>query len=203
MIVLKEGKIRFKTVFLSDKIPFDTKIDELKKWSKIFQKQGLTPEFEGNYTGNLSFRLKTGFVITASGLKNKENLVDDCFVYIKNYDANSNTFFLEGKLNPSSESVMHYLIYKNCNEINAIFHGHNESILINSKKLELPMTEKKYPPGTINLAKEVLKISEESKLIILKNHGFVSLGATMEEAGELALATLNRSKIKNLEKNSK
>ena len=200
---MKEGKIKFNTLFLSDKIPFDTKIDELKKWSEIFQKQGLTPEFEGNYTGNLSFRLKTGFVITASGLKNKENLVDDCFVYITNYDEKSNTFFLEGKLDPSSESVMHYLIYKNCKKINAVFHGHNDSILINAKKLELPITEKEYAPGTINLAKEVLKILERDKLIILKNHGFVSLGTTMKEAGELALTTLNRSLMANLEKYSK
>jgi hypothetical protein len=37
----------------------------------------------------------------------------------------------------------------------------------------------------------------------LKNHGFVSLGETMKEAGELAIVTLNRSKIKNFLKNSK
>jgi hypothetical protein len=29
---------------------------------------------------------------------------------------------------------------------------------------------------------------------VLKNHGFVSLGRTMKDAGELALATLKRSK---------
>ena len=200
---MKEGKIRFKTVFLSDRIHFNAKINELKKWTKIFQKQGLTPEINGNYTGNLSFRFKKGFVITASGLKNKENLIDDSFVYIKNYDEKSNTFFLEGKMNPSSESVMHYLIYKNCNEINAIFHGHHDSILIRAEKLELPVTEKEYLPGTLNLAKEVVKILNKSKLIVLKNHGFVCLGSTMEEAGELALATLNRSKMENLEKYSK
>ena len=200
---MKEGKIRFKTVFLSDKIPSNAKIDELKKWSKIFQKQGLTPEIKGNYTGNLSFRFKKGFVITASGLKDKENLMDDCFVYIKNYDEKSNTFFLEGKMIPSSESVMHYLIYKNCTEINAIFHGHNDSILFNAEKLELPVTGKEYSPGTQSLAKEVVKILEKSKLIVLKNHGFVCLGATIEEAGELALVTLNRSKMENLEKYSK
>lgn len=200
---MKEGKIRFKTVFLSDKIPSNSKIDKLKKWTKIFQKQGLTPEINGNYTGNLSFRFKKGFVITASGLRDKENLMDDCFVYIKNYDEKSNTFFLEGKMIPSSESVMHYLIYKNCNEINAIFHGHNDSILISAEKLELPVTKKEYSAGTLNLAKEVVKILKKSKLIVLKNHGFVCLGATMEEAGKLALVTLNRSKMENLEKYSK
>jgi ribulose-5-phosphate 4-epimerase/fuculose-1-phosphate aldolase len=193
---MNEGKIRFNTVFLSDQISFNPKIDELKKWSKIFQKQGLTPEIHGNYTGNLSFRLKKGFVITASGLKDKENLMDDCFVYIKKYDEKSNTFFLEGKMIPSSESVMHYLIYKTCNGINSIFHGHNESILINAEKLGLPITERESAPGTLNLAKEVVKILEKSKLIVLKNHGFLSLGATMKEAGELALLTLNSSKLK-------
>jgi ribulose-5-phosphate 4-epimerase/fuculose-1-phosphate aldolase len=200
---MKEGKIRFNTVFISDKIPFDSKVKELKKWSEIFQKEGLTPKIQKNYTGNLSFRHKTGFMITASGLKNKENLTDDCFVYVKNYDKKSNTFYLEGKINPSSESIMHYLIYKIYNEINAVFHGHNDSILNNASKLDLPITEKEYAPGTMNLAKEVVKVIENQKLIILKNHGFVSLGETMKEAGELTLATLNRCKIENLEKFSK
>ena len=66
---IKEGKIRFNTVFLSDKIPHETKIAELKEWSEIFQQSGLTPEIQGNYTGNLSFRSKKGFVVTASGPK--------------------------------------------------------------------------------------------------------------------------------------
>jgi len=48
--------------------------------------------------------------------------------------------------------------------------------------------------GTIELAKEVLKVLGNNKLIVLKNHGFVSLGATMKEAGELASVTLKRSK---------
>ena len=49
----------------------------------------------------------------------------------------------------------------------------------------------------------MVKILNKSKLIVLKNHGFVCLGATMEEAGKLALVTLNRSKMENLEKYSK
>ncbi len=190
---MKEGKIRFNTIFISDKIPVDSKINELKKWSEIFQKQGLTPEIQKNYTGNLSFRYKTGFIITASGLKNKENLTADCFVYVKNYDEKSNTFFLEGKINPSSETILHYLIYRSFNEINAVFHGHNDFILNNASKLDLPITEKEYSSGTMNLAREAVKVIKNQKLIILKNHGFVSLGKTMKEAGELALATLNHS----------
>ena len=190
---MKEGKIRFNIIFVSAEVPSDAKIDELKEWSEKFQKNGLTPEFEGNYTGNLSFRCREGLVITASGLKSKENLSNDCFVYVKNYDEQSNTVYIEGGRQPSSEAVMHYLIYKTRKEVNAVFHGHNEAIVMNAEKLGFPVTEREYEPGTIELAKEVLKVLGAKNLIVLRNHGFVSLGRTMKEAGELALATLKRS----------
>jgi L-fuculose-phosphate aldolase len=191
---MKEGKIRFNTVFVSDRIPRDAKIVELKKWSETFQKSGLTPEVQGNFTGNLSFRSKEGFVITASGLKDKQDLADVCFVYVKAYDEGGNTFFVEGQTTPSSESIMHHLIYEKCGDVNAVFHGHNDLIVAYAKELGLPVTEKEYESGTIELAKEVLKVLGDRKLIVLRNHGFVSLGNTMKEAGERALATLNEAK---------
>ena len=191
---MKEGKIRFNIIFVSDEVPSDARIDELKEWSERFQRNGLTPEIEGNYTGNLSFRSEAGFVITASGLKSKENLGNDCFVYVKNYDEQNNTVHVKGRRQPSSEAVMHFLIYKTRKEVNAIFHGHNDAIIMNAEKLGFPVTEKEHEPGTIELAKEALKVLGNNKLIVLKNHGFVYLGRTMKEAGELALATLKRSK---------
>jgi len=191
---MKEGKIRFNITFVSDEIPIDPRIDELKEWCERFQKGGLTPEFEGNYTGNLSFRSKEGFVITASGLKNKQNLSNDCFVYVKSYDEQSNTVYIEGRRQPSSEAVMHYLIYKTRREVNAVFHGHNKAIVLNAEKLEFPVTEREHEPGTTALAKEALKALDNKNLVVLKNHGFVSVGNTMKEAGELAFATLKRSK---------
>jgi ribulose-5-phosphate 4-epimerase/fuculose-1-phosphate aldolase len=191
---MKEGKIRFKTSFVSDQIPSDARIEELKEWCRIFQRNGLTPEFEGNYTGNLSFRCRGGLVITASGLKSKQNLSNDCFVYVKDYDEPTDTVYVEGSMQPSSEAVMHYLIYETRREVNAVFHGHNDAIIMNAEKLGFPVTEREHDPGTIALAKEALKVLGAKKLIVLRNHGFVSLGRTMKEAGELALATLKRSK---------
>lgn len=179
---------------MSNEIPSDAKIEELKEWCERFQKHGLTPEIEGKYTGNLSFRLEEGFVITASALKNKENLGNDCFVRVKSYDSQSNTVYVEGKRQPSSEAVLHFLIYKTREEVNAIFHGHNDAIIANAEKLKLTVTEKEYDPGTIELAKEVLWALGDNTLIVIKNHGFISLGKTMKEAGKQALATLKRSK---------
>ena len=87
---MPEGRIRFDSVFVCDKTPNNKKIGELAGWSEKFQKLGLTPDFEGKCTGNLSFRLNDGFVVTASGLETKENLCSDCFVYVKNFDEQTN-----------------------------------------------------------------------------------------------------------------
>lgn len=192
---MKEGKIKFNTVFASDRIPCNTRIKELKVWCERFQKYGLTPMVEGNYTGNLSFRSAEGFIITASGLESKKNLTDDCFVYIQAYDDHTNTFFVEGKKKPSSESIMHHLVYINHKEVKAIFHGHNNLIVRYAENLKLPVTQKEFESGTIELAKEVIKVLEDNKLIVLRNHGFISLGKTMKKAGEMALTTLKDAKI--------
>jgi ribulose-5-phosphate 4-epimerase/fuculose-1-phosphate aldolase len=198
---MKEGKIRFNIIFVSDEIPSDTKIEKLKEWCERFQKNGLTPEIEGNYTGNLSFRLKEGFIITASGLKSKESLGNACFVRVKSYDEVGNTIYVEGNKQPSSEAVMHFLIYQTRMEINAIFHGHNDTIVANAEKLKLPVTVKEYEPGSLELAKEVLRTLEDNNLIVIKNHGFISLGKTMKEAGKQALTTLRQSKDPIFRKN--
>ena len=198
---MKEGKIRFNITFVSDEIPSDAEIEELREWCERFQKNGLTPEIKGNYTGNLSFRSEEGFIITASGLKSKENLSNDCFVYVKSYIEQSNTVYVEGKRHPSSEAVMHFLLYRACEEMNAIFHGHNDAIIKNAEKLGLSITEKEHEPGSLELANEVLRALGDKNLIVIKNHGFISLGRTMKEAGKQALATLRRSKDPAFRKN--
>jgi ribulose-5-phosphate 4-epimerase/fuculose-1-phosphate aldolase len=195
---MKEGKVRFNTTFVSNEIPSEKRIEELKWWCKSFQKNDLTPELEGNYTGNLSFKNETGFIITASGLKNKENLGNECFVRVKNYGKQSNTVYVEGRRHPSSEAVMHFLIYQTRPKVNAVFHGHSDAIIKNTEKLKLPVTEIEHEPGSIELAEEVLRALEDNNLIVIKNHGFISLGKTMKEAGEQALETLRRSKDINL-----
>lgn len=179
--------IKFKTIFNKTQTPVDTRIKELKKWCEIFHEKNLAPPYPGGSYGNLSFRTennKNEFIITGTCIGFKNNLSDDCFVKIISCDIINNVIYAEGTRNPSSESMLHYAIYKKRPDVNAIFHGHSNEILQSAKTLGIPETAKEESYGTIELVNSVLSILKEHNFLCMKNHGFISLGKSMNEAGE-------------------
>jgi len=187
--ILFSGSVNLKEVtkskinFVSEDIPDEKEIEDLKKWCNEFIKNRLiNPE---NNSLGLSVRLEDEFIIT--GNKLKENLSNDCFVRVANYDVYKNSLYIEGVLEPSPEALMHYLIYNTRFEVNAIFCGKDDSILKHAKELKLVETKEEIPPGSMELANEVLDVLGENNFIVIKNYGFLSLGRNMKEAGELAI----------------
>ncbi len=182
--------IKFKTKIINKKIPKHSGMEELKYWCREFHKFHLAPPYPGGSYGNLSFRVKKGedsFIITGSKIGLKEKLTDACFVNVSSCNLKNETICISGVKEPSSESRIHFAIYHQRKDINAIFHGHCEKILSNARKLKIPETKKEELYGTTELVQRVLKILNNESFLIMKNHGFISLGKTMEEAGKLAL----------------
>ena len=184
--------VKFKVEFVSRDVPDDDRISRLSDWCVRFNQRGLTPKSQetGCSLGNLSFRLDAGspaFVITASMLKSKEKPVPGGFVKVVESDSEQKIVFAEGTRDPSSESMMHYEIYKRREDVGAIFHGHDGEITAHASLLGLPETEKEEPPGTLELLGEVMKVLHNENFLVMKNHGFLSLGKTLDEAGDLAL----------------
>ena len=179
--------VKFKTILNDAESPVDSRIDELRNWCRIFHEKNLAPPYNGGSYGNLSFRLKTGenkFIITGTCIGLKDTLTNDCFVKVTNCDIPNKLVYAEGKRHPSSESMLHFSIYNQRPEVNAIFHGHCKEILQSAKMLGIPETEKEESYGTIELVNSVLKITNKNNFICILNHGFVSLANSMNEAGE-------------------
>ena len=173
---------KFKTRFLSGRVPNDPKIEKLKYWCKEFGKKGLTPSYGSGSFGNMSFRVRGNkFIITASGIKDPSSR--ESFVTVSSVALNKKMVYAHGKRPPSSESMLHYVIYRKRKDVNAIFHGHYGKILRYSRELSLPSTLKNEPYGTIELAKRVLDILDDHDFLIMKDHGFISLGKDMDKAG--------------------
>jgi len=177
--------VRFDTVFLSKSPTEDEKTNQLIYWCKRFDELGLVPKT----AGNLSFRTQKGFIITAMGFAvrdaGKDNLIEVLKVEIKEGQI---LVHIKGKVIPSKESVLHAGVYELRPEINAIFHVHDQLVLESANELKLPHTEVEQPGGSYELAKEVYKLLgqiKDIKYIVLKNHGVISIGESMEEAGRL------------------
>ena len=190
MIEEKNVLPKFKTIFLSNTPPKDKGIAELIKWCAVFHEKELAPCYGKGTFGNLSYRIKPGspqFIITASGLTSKDILKNADFVHVESADAGTYTVHATGIRAPSSESILHHVIYRARPEINAVFHGHCGKIMDNAAGLAIPCTSKEEPYGTKALIEEVLAIIKDNDFVVMKNHGFISLGKNMEEAGKRAL----------------
>lgn len=183
---------KFKTILEKKNIPYNKKIEELIFWCKKFDEVVLAPHHKKGSYGNLSFKNDNGFIITGSG-KDMSKININEFVKVKKCDLKNKKVYARGLIEPSSESFLHWLIYQKRKDVKAIFHGHNQKILEKADELNLIKTEKEKPYGTIELVKEVLKVLNKNNYIIMKNHGFISLGSSMKEAGKIAIKIYKRA----------
>ena len=142
--------------------------------------------------GNISLRTDdNNIVITPSGTNYMKSTVDD--MVITGISGN----ILEGKLKPSSERLMHYEIYKNRKDVNAIVHTHSiySSVLSVIDENIPAITEdiamllgnnirvSEYAiTGSIELAKNVVSGLGNNNATVMKNHGAVSVGNDMERS---------------------
>ncbi|MCK4358517.1 MAG: class II aldolase/adducin family protein [Candidatus Cloacimonetes bacterium] len=185
--------IKFQTLFLEKDIPQFSQINELKKWGKKFSEMGFIPHYKNekesdrlSSAGNLSFRNNNGFIITAS-YSDLANLRDEDFVEVKNVELNRKKIWVNGRKDPSSESMLHYTIYQKRSDINAIFHGHCKELLENFIELGLKSTVYSAPYGSLKLVNSVIEVLGNENFLIMKDHGFLSLGESPEEAGSIIL----------------
>jgi S-methyl-5-thioribose-1-phosphate isomerase len=187
--------VKFKTVFENKLALSDTRIEDLKYWCRIFHKKNLAPPYPGGSFGNLSFRIRNGennFIITGSRIGLKNSLTNDSFVEVVNCDFENKIIYANGTREPSSESMLHFAIYKARPEINAIFHGHCAELLENAGKLKIPTTFREESYGTMELVNSVLEIIDKNDMVMMKNHGFIALGKTVKETGEITLKYLEK-----------
>ena len=138
MELMERERIKFEIRALKEEAPKDPRIRELRYWCKKFHRCGFTlPSKSGSY-GNFSFILSRGenqFIITASGVSSKGRLPNQCFVKVFSCDLRRGIVYISSKRAPSSESRLHFIIYRKRKDVNAIFHGHSSLILKQASKL--------------------------------------------------------------------
>jgi L-ribulose-5-phosphate 4-epimerase len=178
---------KFRTIFARRAVSGDERLGELLTWCRRWASLGLV----GDTVGNLSFRTVDGFLINRTagdlgGITRQE------FVEVVHADFDRAELTVVGLYEPSSESLMHAGLYAARPGINAVFHGHSDRLLTEAERLGLSITAQEQPYGTPALVGQILNTLNGHQLVVMRNHGFVSFGRTMKEAGLEAEGILRR-----------
>lgn len=131
--------------------------------------------------GNISFRKGKRFQITKSGAVLNE-------IQSKDFVAP------DPKNHPSSETKLHAFIYEQRPEIQWVIHLHDPVVLKTGEVLHLPITQEEKPFGTQALVDEVGKILGKHLYILMKNHGIIALGSSLDETLDLIIKVHNACK---------
>jgi len=140
--------------------------------------------------GNVSTRFGEGFFISAAGC-NLGCVEENELIFVERCDVEAECVLYDGPMEPSSESVMHWLIYGNRPEAQAIIHAHDDF----ATRPELLAgvvgeSEREEPYGTIELARMAIETFQRAeRIIVLKNHGYVAMGPDLERTCDLVVET--------------
>lgn len=187
--VEKYSGVKFLCKKISEKFPHDSRAENLNYWAWILSQTGLTPVHSQGAYGNMSFRrLEDSFVITRTGMLPESRYRPENFVLVESFDKERNECCFHGCYPPSSECFLHHAIYDSFESAGAVLHGHSSLMNMRAAELGIPVTAAFYDYGTRELAESALEIlSMDDTIIILKDHGFVAVGETVEDAGRLVV----------------
>lgn len=150
--------VKFETILEEGKIGDVSEFLELDKMLGRY----LNPK---ENEGNMSLRIGTGFLIKKTG-KRMTSLAENDVVFVKRIEGRR-VYAVGGT--PSSESIMHYEIYKKRKDAGIVLHFHDDSLL---GKLEWK-TVGPFSYGSRKLAEAVAGASEITDKIKIERHGFV------------------------------
>lgn len=161
-------------------------IEELTKYAHKLVDQGLVV----GAGGNLSMRDGDDMYISPSGFDLKEI---EPHQWVK---VNIATGEVAGDLRPSSEVLMHLECFRKSEDIQAVLHAHpTYSVGVSSAGKDIPALFPDFPamvksvgyidyviPTTNVLAEKVAELVGKHEVMIMRNHGVLTLGKTMKEA---------------------
>ena len=181
--------IKFKCLQCGTTYPYDLRLAQLNAWTFILAELGLTPVHPGGAYGNQSYRLNdVSLIITASGMTPEKELAPENYVLIEGLDEQG-CLHTRGVRKPSSESLLHFSIYREFPEAGAIMHGHSRLLEQYATDLAIPVTTTFQPYGTSALAESTVDLlrREKTDFILLKDHGFVATGKNIDATGQVVL----------------
>jgi ribulose-5-phosphate 4-epimerase/fuculose-1-phosphate aldolase len=176
----------FEVQVLGHEVPHDAGLPKLVAEAQRFSARGFTPSYGPGDHGNMSCRTPRGLLITARETS-KAQLRPEDFVEVVGCDERGLKPLVRcyGTRLPSTDTWLHWRVYATRPDASAILHGHDLVALRQARPLRLPMTSISAAQPSAALVEEVTQLMAEHAYVLLRDHGFVALGPSIEEAAAL------------------
>jgi len=183
MIGGKFPNIQFQTFYVSKEETNCPLITEFIRISKKLKDLGLLE----NATATISFSYGKRMLINGN-VKDFGNVKREELLEIADYDPIKKILLILGPIEPRVETPVHWMVHHARDDVNAAIQINGKNIVEKFGK-KMPETEKDYPAGTLDQAKEILKSLRNSKRVTIKNQGVLFVGSSCKEIEDLALKT--------------
>ena len=176
----------YEPVIVERVVPKDARIAQLIWWAARFAELGFTPSYGRGDHGNLSCRTPTGLVMTARETE-KATLRPDQFVEVirVEWTARPVKLHCRGTRLPSTDALMHLEVYRLRPDMQTAFHGHDQQALAKAAALRIPVTAHSAATQTLDVVVDVKRLVGSTDYLLLRDHGFLALGTSPDDAGEL------------------
>ena len=179
--------LSFQTFFVSREQSNCPLVSDIIRIGKKFEEHGLLK----NNSGVISLGYGKRIIVNENNM-DLGNLKRENILEIVDYDPVKKIVLAIGQKEPCIETSVHWLIHHARDDVNAVIQLNGEKLIERFSK-NLPTTEKEYPSGSLELAKEILKTLRTSKSIVIKNKGVLFVGASLKEVEDLVLKTYEES----------
>ena len=175
----------FEAVCERQDVPRDDRVPLLIWWAARFSELGFTPTYGPGDHGNLSCRTPRGCVITARATT-KASLQPEHLVEVVGMHQGEGLpqIRYRGLRVPSTDTLLHLRVYAIRPDVQAILHGHDVQTLARAAVLKLPVTRRSAVAPSPELIDEVCQMVRTHEYLLLRDHGFLAMGRSLDEAGE-------------------
>ncbi len=146
-------------------------VEILKVSKKLKEKSVLTKDSDAIFSIGFGKRM-----IINGKVKDILNIKREDLLEVVDYDAIRNNLLLIGSTIPKIETSLHWMIHHARDDVNFIVQINKAVIATIIKKKNITEVTDKYPIGSLNNIKEVLKALRNYKKIIIKNYGLLIVG---------------------------
>lgn len=170
----KNIDLRFQTFYVSKEETNCPLSIEIIKLGKKLKENGILTE-----DGRAVFSIKFGKrIIINSKIEDFSSIKREELLEVVDFDPIKNNLLLIGSATPLVETSLHWMIHHAREDVNVILQI-KKTAFINKIK-EVDVTDK-YPIGSIDNTKEVLKVLRDKKKVAVKNNDLLFVGRNISD----------------------